>query len=71
MFLCGLAEGLLEQTKVFDRKKLNEPDKKKILLQMASDCLKPAAEGDDAALKKKAKALQDKIAKEQKTLGKA
>jgi len=71
VFLYGLAEGLLEQSRIFDRKKLNEPDKKKILLQMASDCLKPASETGDADLKKKAKSLQEKIAKEQKSLPKA
>ena len=71
VFLYGLAQSLVEQSKIFDRKRLNEPDKKKLLLQMASDCLKPAAEGDDADLKKKAKALAEKIAKEQKTGGKA
>lgn len=71
VFLCGFAESLVEQARIFDRKKLNEPDKKKILLQMASECAKPAAESDDAELKKRAKAVQEKIAKEQKTLPKS
>jgi hypothetical protein len=68
VFFYGLAEGLLEQSKLFDRKQLNEPDKKKIMLQMASTCLKAALEGDDAELKKKAKGLQEKISKEEKAL---
>ncbi len=71
VFLYGIAESLLEQSRIFDRKKLNEPDKKKILLQMASECLKPASEAGDADLKKKSKSLQEKIAKEQKSLPKS
>ncbi len=70
VFLLGLGESLVEESKVFDRKRLNEPDMKKRLLEMASECGKPAAESDDAALKKRAKALADKIAKEQKGLPK-
>lgn len=71
VFLYGLAENLVETAKIFDRKRLNEPDKKKILLQLALDCLKPAEQADDAALKKKAKSLGGKIAKEQKAGSKA
>ncbi|GEM_PF-454682 len=70
VFLYGLAESLFEESKIFDRKQLNEPDKKKILYQLALDCLKPAFEAGDEGLKKKAKSLEDKIAKEQKTLPK-
>ena len=70
VFLFGLAESLLEQSRIFDRRKLNEPDKRKILLQMAADCMKPAMEAGDATWKKKAKDLQAKIDKEQKTLPK-
>ena len=70
VFLLGLGEGVAEASKVFDRKKLNEPDMKKRLLEMASECGKPAAGSDDAALRKRAKALADKIAKEQKGLPK-
>ena len=66
VFLLGMAENLVDESKVFDRKRLNEPEMKKKLLEMASDCAKPAAESDDAGLKKRAKALADKIAKEQK-----
>jgi hypothetical protein len=70
VFLYGIADGLVEESKIFDRKRLNEPDKKKLVLQLASDCLKPASQSDDAALKKKAKALGEKVAKEQKSLPK-
>jgi hypothetical protein len=67
VFLLGLATSLFEQSALFDRKKMNEPDKKKILLEMAASCLKSAGEGD-AAWKKKAKELQAKIEKERKAL---
>jgi len=69
VFLFALADRLVEQAGLFDRRKLNEPDKKKLLLDMATDCLKPA-QSADAALKKKAKALQEKIDKERKSLPK-
>ncbi|MBI3666100.1 MAG: hypothetical protein HY236_07725 [Acidobacteria bacterium] len=70
VFLLGVGDSLYEQSAIFDRRKLNEPDKKKLLLEMASDCLKPAAESDDQNLKKKAKDLQAKIEKDQKALPK-
>ncbi|MBI3693352.1 MAG: hypothetical protein HY238_00725 [Acidobacteria bacterium] len=66
VFLLGMGENLVDESKVFDRKKLNEPEMKMKLLEMAAECAKPASESDDAALKKRAKALADKIAKEQK-----
>jgi hypothetical protein len=69
-FFFGLADSLVEQSAIFDRRKLNEPDKKKILLDMAAACLKEAGEGPDEAWKKKAKELQARIEKEQKTLPK-
>ncbi len=71
VFLLGVAETLYEQSKIFDRRKLNEPDKRKILLEQAVECLKPAADTGDAGQKKKAKELLGKIEKEQKTLPKA
>lgn len=71
VFLYGVAGSLFTQAAIFDRRKLNEPDKKKLLLDMAARCLKPAAESSDEALKKKAKELLGKIEKEQKTLPKA
>ena len=71
VFLYGVATSLYDLTGIFDRKKLNEPDKKKILLQMAASCLKAAAAGSDETLKKKTKELQEKLDKEQKALGKA
>jgi hypothetical protein len=67
-FLLALAESLVEESSIFDQKKMNEPDKKKIMLQLAADCLKPATEFGDAAIQKKAKALQARIEKEQKAL---
>lgn len=70
VFMYGIAEGLLKESQVFDRKHANEPDKRKIVLQLAADCLKPAQQGDDAELVKKAKTLEEKIVKEQKTLPK-
>ncbi|HYM13641.1 MAG TPA: hypothetical protein VEU62_23070 [Bryobacterales bacterium] len=70
VFMYGIAEGLLEESRIFDRKHTNEPEKRKIVLQLAADCLKPAQQGDDAELKKKAKTLEEKIVKEQKTLPK-
>ncbi len=69
VFLHAVASSLVDQASLFDRKKLNEPDKKKILLEMASSCLKAAGDQDEA-LKKKAKDLQEKIDKEQKALSK-
>jgi hypothetical protein len=69
-FLMELAQNLLEESAIFDRKKLNDPDKKKIMLQLASDCLKSAAEGGDAATQKQAKDVRAKIEKEQKAVDK-
>ena len=69
-FLMGLAENLLEESSLFDRKKLNDPDKKKIMLQLAADCLKSATEGGDAATQKQAKDVRAKIEKEQKAVDK-
>jgi len=71
VFLHGVADGLVEQSALFNRKKLQEPDKKKILLDLAAGCAKSAGEaaGDDA-MKKKIKDLQAKIEKEQKSIGK-
>jgi len=54
VFLLGLADTLIEQSTLFDRRRLNEPDKKKILLDLAADCLKPAVEASDDASKKRA-----------------
>ncbi len=71
VFLYGVASSLYDLTGIFDRKKLNEPDKKKILLDMAASCLQPVAAGSDESLKKKAKELQERLDKAQKTLGKA
>lgn len=70
VFLYGLAEGLFEESKIFDIKRLSEPETRRILYKIALDCLKPAAEAGDEGLKKKAKDLGDKIAKEQKSLPK-
>ena len=69
VFLCGLAEGILQGSAIFDRKKLNEPDKKKILLQVAADSVAPAADSSDPELKKRAKDIQARIEKEQKGRG--
>jgi hypothetical protein len=71
VFLHGLGDSLVEQSALFNRKKLQEPDKKKILLDMAASMAKSAAEAaqsDD--WKKKIKDLQAKIEKEQKNIGK-
>ena len=70
VFLLGIGASLFEQSAIFDRRRLNEPDKKRLFLQMASDCLKPAAESDDQNLKTKAKELLAKIEKDQKALPK-
>ena len=70
VFLYGLAEGLFEESKIFDQKRMNEPETKRSLYQIALNCLKPASEAGDEGLKKKAKDLGDKIAKEQKSLPK-
>jgi hypothetical protein len=70
-FLLGLGESLVEESAIFDRKKLNEPDKKRFMLQLAADCLKPGTEGGDAAGQKKAKDLIARIEKEQKALPKS
>jgi hypothetical protein len=71
VFLHGMADSLVAQSALFDRKRLQEPDKKKILLELAAAFAKAAAEapGDDA-LKKKIKDLQARIEKEQKSIGK-
>ena len=69
-FLMALAQNLLEESAIFDRKKLNDPDKKKIMLQLAADCLKAAGEGGDAATQKQAKDVRAKIEKEQKAVDK-
>jgi len=71
VFWLGVADCLFDQSRVFDRRKLNEPDKQKILLELATRSLKPAAEAADPALKKNAKLLQEKIEKEQKAMTKA
>lgn len=71
VFLVGIAESLFEQSKIFDRKKLNEPEKRKILLLAALEGVKSAADTTDAVLKKKAMALQASIEKELKPLAKA
>jgi hypothetical protein len=47
VFMYGVAEGLLEESQVFDRKHANDPEKLKIVPQLASDCLKPAQQSDD------------------------
>ena len=69
-FFMVLAQNLLDGSAIFDRKKLNDPDKKKILLQLAADCLKSAGEGGDAATQKQAKDVRAKIEKEQKAVDK-
>lgn len=71
VFLYGLANGMDEQAALFGRKKLQEPDKQKILLDLAAGCAKSAGEAAvDDSLKKKIKALQAKIEKDQKGVGK-
>jgi len=70
IFLYALAEGLFEEAKIFDQKRMNEPETKRSLYTIALNCLQPASEAGDEGLKKKAKDLGDKIAKEQKTLPK-
>lgn len=71
VFLQGMAESIAEQATLFSRKKLQEPDKQKLLLDLASGCAKSAAEGvSDDKLKKKIKDLQTKIEKDQKNVGK-
>jgi hypothetical protein len=71
VFFHGLAKSIVEQSALFDRKKLQEPDKKKILLDLAANCAKIAAEAaTDDASKKKIKELQTTIDKEQKNIGK-
>jgi hypothetical protein len=70
IFLMALAQNLLEESAIFDRKKLNDPDKNKVMLQLAAGCLKSAADGGDAATQKQAKDVQAKIEKEQKAVDK-
>jgi len=70
VFLFGVAQTLTDQSAIFDRKKLHEPDKRKVMLSLAASLVKPASEASDAGLKKKAKELQARIEKEQKTLPK-
>ncbi len=71
VFLHGLADSMVEQAALFGRKKLQEPDKQKILLELAANCAKAAADAAaDDALKKKIKDLQARIEKEQKNIGK-
>ena len=69
-FLMALAQNLLEESAIFDRKKLNDSDKKKIMLQLAADCLKSAGEGGDAATQKQAKDVRARIEREQKAVDK-
>jgi len=71
VFLQGMADSMTEQAALFSRKKLQEPDKQKLMLELASGCAKSAAEAaSDDKLKKKIKDLQAKIEKDQKNLGK-
>jgi len=71
VFLQGMADSMVAQAALFSRKKLQEPDKQKLLLELASGCAKSAAEGaTDDKLKKKIKDLQAKIEKDQKNVGK-
>lgn len=71
VFFHGLANSIVDQSALFDRKRLQEPDKKKILLELAGNCAKIAAgAAADDAWKKKIKELQAKIEKETKNLGK-
>lgn len=71
VFLHGLADSMVDQAALFGRKKLQEPDKQKILLELAGNCAKAAADSAaDDSLKKKIKDLQARIEKEQKNVGK-
>jgi hypothetical protein len=71
VFFHGLANSIVDQSALFDRKRLQEPDKKKILLELAGNCAKIAAgAAADDAWKKKIKELQAKIEKETKNIGK-
>jgi len=71
VFLHGLADGLVDQSALFNRKKLQEPDKKKILLDLADSYAKAADEAaTEDAWKKRIKDLQAKIEKEKKAIGK-
>ncbi len=71
VFLQGMADSMAEQATLFSRKKLQEPDKQKLLLELASGCAKSAAGAtSDDKLKKKIKDLQAKIEKDQKNVGK-
>lgn len=71
VFLQGMADSMVEQATLFSRKKLQEPDKQKLLLELASGCAKSAAgAATDDKLKKRIKDLQTKIEKDQKNVGK-
>jgi hypothetical protein len=76
VFMLGLADSLWELSDLFGREQLNQPDIQGALLNNALDCLKPAVEqapaegaemtAEQQDLKKKAEALQEKIAKMKK-----
>lgn len=71
VFLQGMADSMVAQATLFSRKKLQEPDKQKLILELASACAKDAAgTASDDKLKKKIKDLQAKIEKDQKNVGK-
>ena len=66
IFFLNVAASLLDRSEVFDRKHLNEPDKRDVMLKLSGDFSMPASEGEDEDLKKQAEELQEKIAEAQK-----
>ncbi len=63
-FLVGVAKTLLVGAAVFGADRLDDSEKESATLQQARECLRPALDGDDAALKSKAQALAREISDE-------
>ncbi len=60
-FFLSMGESMYAFSDLFGQKSLNEPKIRKVMLQVALDCLAPALEAQDAKLKQQAEKLKKEI----------
>jgi hypothetical protein len=64
VFLQALGKSLYDVSALFSKDQLNEPKIQKVMLESALQCLGPALETEDAALKKQTEEIKKEIDKE-------